>query len=64
VAKHGTRIVCDYCGADVGEATGKWYDRESTDCGAIECGRAIREMELAARDERRKNAEDDDYGRY
>lgn len=53
---------CDWCGADAGYFVRAWGDIVS--CGKSTCDREVRNMEEAARDERRERAEKDDFGMY
>lgn len=53
---------CWYCGAELGVYVKYYGDRDT--CGKRECEREVQRSYQAERDERRHNAEDDDYMRY
>lgn len=53
---------CAYCGEELGE--GPNWDNEPESCGKQECNREVNYMNQAAREDRRSDAEQDDYSRY
>jgi len=55
------RAHCAWCGADI-SGSHSYPDPDS--CGERECDREVGYMIAAARDERRVDAEEDDWSRY
>ena len=47
--KQEKMLYCDYCGVEIGMGVRQW--REKLSCGAKECDRAIRDEEMAEREE-------------